>query len=498
MQDDVVSIAIEHLCQHAVEQWVAGTANGLEQPVLKRDNATISHHADGTQEPVYSHLRVPLEKLATSLALDLDSLIQQVSQMMETDLGQAADAFSREVLERHAPEKQLDESAGIATACSSVTRCMDQLLGCHQDDEETKRSRAGTLENALAVRRRRYALESSKTIRKWLIQQVEDSGNRVRGAQWAAQWIASQCQSVEQALLKLQGNICRELSVVQQSLQALQNVRGRGKDRERSARALAGLEQYIRLRLYEGVASSAICIIQVVKGQVANTQDELMDLERELRHLADQFDTSRAVDEPWGELEGPSNDLMQSVAQVICDNVERLTSGLAMQLEKELLQDSGGLGAMLLQGGRERNALPIVMRGIARTSIIGVMKQLDVSDILFHDDDDAQSEVDTLAECVQNARPRLIACGGAKRLLVMLPKGSSQVRPIEILHQQLGETPSVVGNCDGDFILCYEAEQISLTQAAVTIIDGRRDLADAASRLHTRNDIEWSSLPDLV
>ena len=39
--------------------------------------------------------------------------------------------------------------------------------------------------------------------------------------------------------------------------------------------------------------------------------------------------------------------------------------------------------------------------------------------------------------------------------------------------------------------------QMSLTQAAVTIIDGRRDFAEAASRLHTRNNVAWSSLPDL-
>jgi hypothetical protein len=80
----------------------------------------------------------------------------------------------------------------------------------------------------------------------------------------------------------------------------------------------------------------------------------------------------------------------------------------------------------------------------------------------------------------------------------MLPRGSTQVRPLEILHEELHETPSVLENCDGDFILCYEAEQISLTQTAVTIIDGRADYAEAAARLHTRTDIAWTALPDLV
>ena len=141
--------------------------------------------------------------------------------------------------------------------------------------------------------------------------------------------------------------------------------------------------------------------------------------------------------------------------------------------------------------------MPSWMRGVARVTVVNIMKQLDVADVLFHDDS-LQAEVATLAECLAAAKPRLLACGGAKRLLLMLPKGSTQVRPIEILHQEMHEIPSVVENCDGDFILCYEVEQISLTQAAVTLIDERRDLAEAASRLHTRTDVSWSNLPDLV
>ena len=53
-------------------------------------------------------------------------------------------------------------------------------------------------------------------------------------------------------------------------------------------------------------------------------------------------------------------------------------------------------------------------------------------------------------------------------------------------------------NNDGDFVLCYEVEQLSLTQVAVTLIDGRRDYAEYAERLHTRTDLGWSRLPDLA
>ena len=103
-----------------------------------------------------------------------------------------------------------------------------------------------------------------------------------------------------------------------------------------------------------------------------------------------------------------------------------------------------------------------------------------------------------LADSLASARPRLLRCGGAKRLLVMMPNGSTSAEPLKILYEQLNETPSVAQNHDGDFILCYEVEQISLTQVAVSIIDGRRDYAEFAGRFHTRTDVEWSTLPDIA
>ncbi len=498
MQDDVVSIAVEHLCHHAIERWVVGTSVERELPALKRTSVTISQHADRTQEPAYSHLRVPLEQLAESLQLDVDILIQEVSQMIEDEIGQPAGAFIKEQLQQLTG--QCDQALqDDAVACiADVTDCMDQLLGTRQDPVESGRPEHGSLENVLAPRRREMALDRAQAIRNWLLEKVEDDNDRVRGAQWAAKWFASHCHAIERRISELHLSIDREISLTQQRLEAVPAGRGRGKERENLANVIATLEQFCRLRLYERVVANTASIVQVIKGQVASTEDELMDLERELRHLSDEFDVSRTLDLPASDKRQKSDELSESIGGVLIDNVERLASQLEHKLSNEVVAQAGGLRDMLMQGGNERNKLAASIRGVARTTVVGMMKQMDVSDVLFHNDDSPESEVDTLRECLTAAKPRLMACGGAKRLLVMLPKGSSQVRPIEIVHGELKETPSVVENCDGDFILCYESEQVSLTQAAVTIIDGRRDFAEAASRLHTRNNVGWSNLPDLV
>lgn len=460
MQDNVVSIAIEHLCRYATERWVVGRSTVSEQPALKRTSVTLSQHVDRTQEPAYAHLRGPVEKLAESLHLDGDLLIEQASEMIENELGESADGFIRDQLNQLLSEQTPTTQEELASCVATASSRMDQLLGTRQNAVETGRPEPGTLETALVPRRRKMALDCAQPFREWLMEKVESEDDRIRGAQWAAQWFATHCRNIEKHVGDLHQSINQEIDQVQRRLDVAQAARGRGKDREKPAVVIEILEQLYRLRLYERVAASAVAIIQGIKGQVASAQDELMDLDRELRHVANQFDTSRTLDAPYGAGEEGPGDLSASVGQILVDNVERLSTQLEQRLQEEVVQRVGGLRDLLMQGGNERNELPEVMRSVARTTVVGTMKQLDASDVLFHEEETPQSEIDTLAECLDAARPRMLTCGGSKRLLVMLPKGSSQVRPIEILHHEMNETPSVVENCDGDFILCCEAEQI--------------------------------------
>ncbi len=498
MQDDVVSVAVEHLCRHAIERWVTGLAAGDERPMLKRTTATLSQHGDLTQEPAYAHLRVPVERLAESLCLDVDALISEVSQRFEQELGRPADVFIREQLEPLTRHEAKTASESVSESVQQVARQLDQLLGNRGGEDATARGEPGSLETALAPWRRKLAMERAAKCHAWLMEKVEDENDRIRGAQWAAQWLATHCRAIEKRVGELRLGIEHELGQVQHRIDAIQTPRGRGKERVSDDHLLLALQQYCRLRLYASVVESAASITQVIKGQLSSAQDELMDMERELRHLASQFDTSRTLDMPSGEESATVDELTRSIGQILVDNTDRLTGQLELKFRTEIVQKAGGLRQLLMQGGNERNRLAALMRGVTRSTVVNVMKQLDVADMLFHEEDAQQGEVATLVECMSAAKPRLLACGGAKRLLLLLPKGSTQVRPIEILHQELHVIPSVVENCDGDFILCHEVEQISLTQAAVTLIDGRRDLAEAASRLRTRTDVTWSNLPDLA
>ena len=47
---------------------------------------------------------------------------------------------------------------------------------------------------------------------------------------------------------------------------------------------------------------------------------------------------------------------------------------------------------------------------------------------------------------------------------------------------------------DRDAAICYESQGLPLARVAAAIIDHRPEYAQAAQRLHTRTDIEWTPM----
>ena len=497
LQDDIVAVAVEHLCRYSVDRWLMGTVVEVEPPVLKRTNATVNCGTDRTMGREYSHLQVAAERFVESFRLDVDSLIQEVFRHVEHEFGGPANVFFREQIEQLPIQEARSSPDGIATLISQFTKNVESLLGSRHAPADHTRPDPGTLEAAIGPSRKRSALKRADAIREFLLDMVDDETSRVRGAHWLAKWLSGLCKSTEERVNELRKNVEAELTETERLLTLAANYRGRGRDRAILDELPDLLEQYCRHRLYERVVLGVAKIAKSAKGQVAAVRDELVDFERELRHIGSHFDTSRTFDSLVGDDDVGADKLLESVGHIMADGIGDLTEKLQQRLQNEVLKDAGGLRKLLNQGGDARNRLPGTIRSIARTTVVGLMKTLDVADVMFHDEEQADNEATMLSDSLASAKPRLLRCGGAKRLLMMLPRGSTHVRPIEILHEQMNETPSVTQNHDGDFVLCYEVERISLTQAAVTIIEERRDFAEFAGRLHTRTDVAWSPLPDV-
>ena len=89
----------------------------------------------------------------------------------------------------------------------------------------------------------------------------------------------------------------------------------------------------------------------------------------------------------------------------------------------------------------------------------------------------------------------LARCGGAKRLLLMLPRKADATRWRQLLGDEFGEKVSIVPAANADIAMCQEAEGLSAVQVGAVLLEHHPDCAKAAKRLHTRVDVEWRPLP---
>jgi hypothetical protein len=501
LSEEVISVVTEHLGRYAVDRWMTGSEMAEGRLNLRQSGCAVRETNVRQSTTSFSNLEPAAEQFANQLEMDVDSLIQSMVECIESELGgSATDFFQRHVAEAVGEEAQLSH-ASFSESITRISQLLDSLLGAATAGESCKPREPGTLEMVAGPFRQNTAKQLASEIRRWVLTQVDDESIRIQGAQWLARWMGARCKATDEKLKKLQENVELELAQVDAQLQMLLATlaKAKGRQRENGSAPADVLNQRCRLRLYQYVVAGVSSVVQSVKGQASLIDDDVVDLGRTLRHLGDQFDTSRTLDDLVAESKdnSMSSRLRRLVASTVVEQISQIADLLNQRLQHEVLAKCGGLRNLLTEG-RTQNALPTQVRRSVRRTLVEALQRVDVAGLLFDDIGAGDQEADVLKECVQAARPKLMACGGAKRLLVLLPEGSRCVRPLEVLHQEFNETPSAATNGSGDFVVCYEVEQMSLTQAAVTLIDGRRDFAEFAARLHTRTDVDWANLPDLV
>jgi hypothetical protein len=499
LSEDVISVVIEHLGRYAVDRWMTGGESAEGRLNLRQTGCAVRETNVRQSTSSFVHLEPIAEQFAAQLQIDVDSLIQNLIQCIESELGGSAGEFFQEKVAKAVGDEDQLSLVSLTEAGTRISQLLDSLLGPRSPEESCQPQEPGTLEMVAGPFRQDTAKKLSDEIRSWVLAQVDDESIRIQGAQWLARWIGAHCKATDEKLNGLHKNVNGELAQVDANLKALHAAFAKPKGRQREPSAAHLLNQLCRLRLYKYVVAGVASVVQGVKGQVSLIDDEVMDLGRGLRHLADQFDTSRTLDDLAAEPDDTSLSarLQRRVAATVSEQISETADRLNERLQEDILAECGGL-RNLLSEGRKHNLLPARLRASIRRTLVESLRRVDVASLLFSGDDEGEQETRVLEECLKASQPKLLPCGGAKRLLVLLPDGSRCVRPLEVMHSELNETPSAATNNSGDFVICYEIEQMSLTQAAVTLIDGRRDFAEFADRLHTRTDVDWANLPDLV
>jgi len=154
---------------------------------------------------------------------------------------------------------------------------------------------------------------------------------------------------------------------------------------------------------------------------------------------------------------------------------------------------SGGLlfGADQAEEESEMTVRTFGMSPIGRAQIVDSLASNEGSELLPNETGQSLVASGLLKSCLESAAPLLTACGGSRRLWLIGEDDGVRATLRAEIERETAQSPSVAVDSQGDFVVGWEVEGLSLARVAACLMDSQPDIAQLALRLHTRLDIAW-------
>jgi hypothetical protein len=161
------------------------------------------------------------------------------------------------------------------------------------------------------------------------------------------------------------------------------------------------------------------------------------------------------------------------------------------ELRREFLGGPGETPLLVDRRGATRDDLRERLRQAARIYVLDALRGDDFRELLPAAHDETQLEPQLVKACLEKAAPHLSECGGSRRLWFVGASEHVSTLVRKALEDQSIQPPAAAVDTCSDFVIGWEVEGMSLPRVAANLIDNQRDVAQLASLLHTRLDVEW-------
>jgi hypothetical protein len=307
-----------------------------------------------------------------------------------------------------------------------------------------------------------------KEFRRWFVSRLEDADSRLAGTRDSIERIAGHLNSLDEGLRG------REEKATAKLARALAGVQGN------SVPATTSLGDYLSTRLDLVAAQVSRHAVRVLLSDLKAFTDELVALGRELEHIA------AGVAKLDGETAASAKD--EAIERTLQQHLAELAAEVDGRLAAEFLQGQG-LWVTIMQGGRRRAQLCATLNEFARQTAVRALGDANASH-----GQSAGSTMADLGSYFATATPSLLAQGGSRRVLVLLPKTSASEAAAKQLAEQLPVQPNMMAGLDNNLTICVEASELRISEVAVELVQRRRDRVEFAGRVQSRNDISWTPL----
>ena len=488
--DDIPPTAIAELCGTLLARW--RSVDDVEpdnRPTCLSDPTSLvaSQVANGQSE---KELRAEVTSRAETMELHVEGLLERLNAAVLREMGNDPESYLMAVLGEMLHKTEV--TARSMTRLPPGKVILDALDAMIRSEGEQDASHV-CLESVLETYLKDIASSHGTTLREWILGLVNSPKHRVAGAQHAADLVAEHLRTLSHRAGELSKSMLREACSLRETLLADKSgsrdwLRARGFVFGRKLTADRRLSQYFRFKIAELTLNAVCRLISLILGQVNLLGDKLRNLAADLNRIAEQCQDG---EHPTVDGKSPATEHPKAAQGLAAEAIRNHKA--ALLAEMEILLEEKLRWAATTESNDVRSTLLQRLHSTARSLILRLFQDVTLREIKVSGEGKPSDSIFSLGAGAKAADPRLSDCGGARRLLLIAPGSTASVQLVEQLGDGIRELPTVVTDAENDVILCYEGEQVPLRQVAATVLDQRPQIADIASRLHTRIDVPWST-----
>jgi serine/threonine protein kinase len=465
---DLPTAASEWLCKRLVERWAAGS-----RPQSNGKSAALSASEFAA-------------RTISELKLDASSLVDVVQRELEQSFPRV---MRTELCRKLVSEQTTDANAPTEQRWAALVERARRSLGLLATDDEAPLFCLTSVAETVVTR---HVQQVNTELAKRVLGVANDAACGIGGALSAGEQLAEQVRRVE-----------GELTAVRRALQERVSAQTAGQSTASSRRSkrspdgpadsfVESLQALVSLVVQLKTAECALRLASSILHYTTTTTEVLVRARREAQDIARSFNDTAWQQGTSNVAAGPQNEIDRAVVRELGERMPKIAVAFEQRVIEEIVAPRGGLVQLLSASGEVLRVLPALVLSVARRAVFEGLKEIDIPKMVLQSDSDIKHE--NVERYVQTAWPSVLDCGGAKRLLLVMPDCPSAARLPEIIEQKRSEKPTVLYDSDCDVVACYEGEGVDLSNVAAAIAHNDPQCAEVAHRLHTRVDVEWSKM----
>ena len=254
------------------------------------------------------------------------------------------------------------------------------------------------------------------------------------------------------------------------------------------------LADYCQLRLEEFILRHAKHFYRGIRNGLVAADCLVSNYLNSLCKLVQNFVKATDLSEALGESNYSIDNMLHESIEA---ELENHVSKTEIQIYESVVRELGGYRKMLDDSTCLQHRLPSEIQSAAQRVLADAYKKISLESVIAKNNVGPEQLVKWLNEKIRHARPVIDDCGGSSRIMLGIPALTNPAGLPEMFQRQFGLNVKAINGTRGSLVICFEVENISLANVAYRLLRARPDAIELVKRIHTRNDIEWSTLNDL-